>query len=130
MNQAIILSKLKFFAYHGVMAQENKVGHEFRVSVKINCDFSKALISDKVKDTLNYGEAFDIIKHEMEIPSKLMEHLAKRIVDALFRRFHNAKSILISIIKENPPINADCDGCGIEWECTRGEWLNIENKDY
>ena len=118
----ITLSKLRFYAYHGVMAQESLVGHYFLVSIKIGCNFSNALISDKVKDTINYGKVFDIVKSEMEIPSKLMEHLAGRIVKSIFSMFEMADSISLSIMKENPPINADCDGCGVELSVSRGEW--------
>ena len=119
MNQSIILSKLRFFAYHGVMAQENKVGHYFRVSLVIKYDFSKAVVSDNIKDTLNYGTIFNLVKQEMDIPSKLMEHLAGRIMNAIFQKFDNVYNIYIKIIKENPPINADCEGCGIEMEYDR-----------
>ena len=121
MNQSIILSNLRFFAYHGVMAQENKVGHYFVVSINIKCDFTKAIISDKVKDTINYGKVFDLVKKEMEKPSKLMEHLAGRIINAIFRNFDLAEQVNLKIIKENPPINADCDGCGISMDIKRDE---------
>ena len=118
----ITLSNLRFFAYHGVMAHENLVGHYFLVSLKIGCDFSKAFKSDKVKDTINYGKVFDIVKDEMEKPSKLMEHLAGRIITSIFSKFVIAKTVSISIIKENPPINADCNGCGVELTVSRDNW--------
>ncbi len=122
MEQSIILSKLRFFAYHGVMEQENKVGHYFVVSLKINCDFTNALTSDKVYDTINYGLVYEIVKTEMEVPSKLMEHLAGRIIKGLFNSFEIISHIYIRIIKENPPINSDCDGCGIEISVARNEF--------
>ena len=121
MKQSVILSNLRFFAYHGVMEQENKVGHYFTVSIEIICDFSKAIASDKVKDTINYGKVFEVVKNEMEQPSKLMEHLAGRIIIALFRNFVLAQQVKLKIIKENPPINADCDGCGISVDLNRNE---------
>jgi len=129
MKQYIILSNLRFFAYHGVMAQEKQVGHYFNVSLKIEYDFSKALKSDKIKDTLNYGEVFQIVKQEMNNPSKLMEHLAGRILNTLFQKFEPVSNIKIKIIKENPPINADCDGCGIELECSRNDFNDFNISD-
>lgn len=121
MKQSVILSNLRFFAYHGVMEQENRVGHYFNVSVELICDFSKAIVSDKVKDTINYGMVFEVVKKEMEIPSKLMEHLAGRIIIAVFQNFELAQQVKLKIIKENPPINADCEGCGISVDVKRNE---------
>ena len=121
MKQSVILSNLRFFAYHGVMEQENRVGHYFTVTIEIICDFSKAIDSDKVKDTINYGKVFEVVKNEMEQPSKLMEHLAGRIIFALFRNFELAQQVKLKIIKQNPPINADCDGCGISVDVKRNE---------
>jgi dihydroneopterin aldolase len=61
----------------------------------------------------------------MTIRSKLMEHLAGRILYAVFNNFPTVNAISITIIKENPPVNSDCDGCGINISVTREEFLSF-----
>lgn len=97
------------------------MGHIFVVTLRISCDFKKAMINDKVKDTVNYGEVYEIVKSEMDKRSKLMEHLACSILHRIFTNFSSVDSVFISIIKENPPINSDSDGCGVEIEMSRTE---------
>ncbi len=125
MSNSIILNNLRFYAYHGVLAQEKLVGHSFLVSLKIDCDFKQAIYSDSVKDTIDYGKVFEIVKKEMQIPSKLMEHVAGRILSSIYKKFPSVICVSISIIKENPPINSDSEGCGIEIKMTRDDFENI-----
>ena len=125
MTNTVILSNLRFYAFHGVLSQEKKVGHHFLLSMKIECDFSQAILRDNVNDTVDYGSVCDIINKEMTIRSKLMEHLAGRILYAVFNNFPTVNAISITIIKENPPVNSDCDGCGINISVTREEFLSF-----
>ena len=70
--------------------------------------------SDEVADTLNYAELFELVKEEMAIPSRLLEHVAGRIVKSINERFPKVSSIELKITKKNPPMGADCDGAGVE----------------
>lgn len=125
MNNTVIISNLRFYAFHGVLSQEKSVGHNFIVSLKIDCDFSQAILRDKVAGTIDYGLVVEIVKKEMVVRSKLMEHLAGRILYALFDKFPQAINVSVTIIKENPPVNADTDGCGIEINTSREEFLSF-----
>ena len=65
------------------------------------------------------------LQREMSIPSKLLEHVAFRMMKSLFERFKEIKIIKLSILKENPPIVAtECAGCGVEIELSRAEMDN------
>ena len=76
-----------------------------------------AIRSDNVADTLNYAEAIEIIRKEMEIPSRLLEHVVGRIHSALLTAYPAITSGSIKLTKLNPPIPADIDGTAvrIEW---------------
>ena len=87
MKTSIELKNMRFFAYHGVLAQERVIGNEFVVNVKIETDFSKAMDSDDVNDTLNYAEVYALVKVEMQQPSDLLEHVAGRIFNKLKQTF-------------------------------------------
>lgn len=109
----IILNEMKFYSYHGVLPQENTVGAEYKISLDIETDFSEAAATDNLEGTINYAEIHEAVKEEMNIPAKLLEHLAYRISKRLFTDFPTIKSIEITIFKENPPMGADCKNVGV-----------------
>lgn len=103
----INVSGLKLTAYHGVMPQERKVGNEFTVDITLKVDADKAMLSDDITDTVNYAEVVDIVKIQMAVPSKLLEHAAWRIRKALTDRFGTLiYGGSVSIAKMAPPISA------------------------
>ncbi len=110
----IVLKELRFRAFHGVMPQERRVGADFLITLRVGYDISKAVQTDDVGDTLNYAEVYAVVKQEMEQPSALLEHVAGRIGEALFRRFPTIRTIDLSLMKRNPPMGADCEGAGVE----------------
>ena len=109
----VFLKNVRFYAFHGVMAQERQVGGEFLLSLRVGYPIDKAMESDDVKVTLNYATLFDIAKREMDIPSQLLEHVAGRIVKAITTAFPEVTSIDLELTKQNPPMGADCDGAGV-----------------
>lgn len=113
-NSYILLKEVHFYAFHGVLPQERKVGGDFIVNLRIGYPLTKALDSDEIDDTLNYAAVYDLVKHEMEIPSRLLEHVAGRIVRKLEQTFPAIRSIDLELTKKNPPMGADCDGAAIE----------------
>ena len=110
----IVLEKVRFHAFHGVMPQERKVGADFLVTLRLGYDLTKAMQTDDVKDTLNYAEVYRVVQEEMEKPSALLEHVAGRIANALQRQFPDVQSIDLKLMKQNPPMGADGEGAGVE----------------
>ena len=110
----VILKDVRFHAFHGVMPQETKVGADFIVNLRIGYPLGKAIESDKVGDTLNYAEVYDLVKQEMEQSSKLLEHVAGRIVKVIGQHYPLVTSIDLTLMKQNPPIGADSEGAGVE----------------
>ena len=110
----IYLRNVRFHAFHGVMPQERKVGADFLVNLRVGYPLEKAMRSDNVDDTLNYAALYTFVKAEMAVPSKLLEHVAGRIVSAIEKAFPKVYSIDLELTKLNPPMGADCDGAGVE----------------
>ena len=71
----IHLKDIQIYAYHGVLPQERIIGSFFYININIKTDFSLAAQTDQIKDTINYADLYEVIKHEMMIPSQLLEHL-------------------------------------------------------
>ena len=110
----ISLRNVRFYAFHGVMPQERRVGTNFLVNLRVGYPLEQAMQSDEVSDTLNYAALYEVVKAEMMQPSNLLEHVAGRIADAIVARFPQVTSIDLELTKQNPPMGADCDGAGVE----------------
>lgn len=114
MESYILLKNLRFYAYHGVAPQETTVGNEYTVSLRLKTDITRAIGSDDVLDTVNYAEIHQAVKAEMDIPSKLLEHVAGRIIRRLFNDFPTIEHIDLTLSKRNPPMGADIETAGVE----------------
>lgn len=113
---------MRFHARHGVMEQERLTGGDFLVSLSACYPLGKAVESDEVADTLNYAEVYEIVKREMNKPSKLIEHVAGRIGESILSAMPAITELTVKVTKENPPMGADCDGAGVLLR-----WTNDEN---
>ena len=110
----IRLEGLRFRALHGVMPQERQVGGDFLVTLRVGYPLATAMASDDVKDTLDYAALYRLVEREMLLPSKLLEHVAGRIAEAIEKAFPQVSSIDLTLTKLNPPMGADCQGASVE----------------
>ena len=117
----ILLSDLRFHAFHGVLPQERLVGGNFVVDLRVGYPLVQAMTSDQVNDTLNYASLYALVEREMQKPSSLLEHVAGRIAQAIAKTFPQALSIDLTLTKQNPPMGADCKGAGVEMHFVRSE---------
>ncbi len=101
----IVLSNLKFRAYHGCLPQERSEGRDYIVDVSISADLSRAAASDNLADTIHYAAIYDIVKEEMAVPSNLLEHVAGRILARIRDFSGEIKGGCVSITKLNPPFD-------------------------
>lgn len=118
-NSYIFLKDIRCYAYHGVAPQENLIGNEYVIHLRLKVDISQAAETDEVTDTVSYAEVHEVVKTEMSIPSKLLEHVCNRIIRELFTRFPSIEEVKISLSKRNPPMGADIDSAGVELHCSR-----------
>ena len=110
----IRLEGMKFYAYHGVLPQENLVGTNYYIDLRLKTDFSRAAETDKLEGTVNYADIHAAIKEEMQITSQLLEHVCQRIARRIFHDFPTIETIDISLSKENPPMGACAQRIGVE----------------
>lgn len=115
----IFLENVHLYAHHGVAPQETLVGNEFIINLKLKVDFGRAAETDEVTDTVSYADVYEVLKEEMAIPSKLLEHVCRRIVQRFFRDFTEIEEVSIRLAKRNPPMGADIDTAGVEMVCKR-----------
>lgn len=112
----IFLEDIKIYAYHGVLPEENIIGTYYIVNVELHVDLWKASESDDLNDTVSYADINDIIHGEMKVRSKLLEHVAGRIISKVHESFSNISYIKLKITKTAPPMRGEMKGASIELE--------------
>jgi dihydroneopterin aldolase len=110
----IKMEGMKFYAFHGVLPQENQVGAYFYIDLKLKTNFIHASETDNLDGTISYADVHTIVKEEMAIPSQLLEHVCHRIAQSLFHHFPSIESMDICLNKENPPMGACAKSIGVE----------------
>ena len=118
-EQSISLNGLRFYAYHGVEPQEAIVGAWYTVSLQMEADITKAIGSDLISHTINYANVASVVKQQMEIRSKLLEHVAGRIANALLDNYNSLLQVTVSVSKENPPIGIPCSSATVKITAVR-----------
>jgi len=103
-HDVIHLRGLEFYAYHGVMPEEQVLGQRFLIDMDLFLDLSQAGSSDKVGDTIHYGEVYQEIKACVTGDShQLLEHLAEAIAQRVLRQF-SCTSVRIEVHKPQASI--------------------------
>lgn len=114
-NQGYVsLQRVRIRAAHGVSQQERRVGSDFEVTLRVGLPLEQAMDSDELDHTLNYADLYALVSTEMATPSRLLEHVAGRIVKAVERLAPQATSVDLWLTKLNPPMGADCCGASVE----------------
>ncbi len=101
----IKIEGMEFYAFHGHYKEEQIVGNRFLVDLEMETDMSVPAESDSLEDAVNYQVAYRVVKEEMKrIKSNLLEHIGKRILDAVYRELGGISSVTVTIRKMNPPM--------------------------
>ena len=78
------LEGIVVFGRHGVHEEERRLGQRFVVDLQLSRELSTAGRSDRLEDTVNYSEAYRIVRTVIEGPSRnLLEALAETIAAEL-----------------------------------------------
>lgn len=100
----IQIENMEFYSFHGHFKEERIVGNKFLVNLTIETDMKVPAVSDNLRDAVNYQRAYEIVKQQMELKSHLLEHIAGRIIDALYAELNGIIKITVKLSKMNPPM--------------------------
>jgi dihydroneopterin aldolase len=99
----LVLSRIGFEGRHGATAAERRASRRFEVDVEVEAPLEAAQVSDRLADTIDYSEVADVIVSiGTGEPHRLLEALARRMLDALAARIPGA-AFHIELRKLNPP---------------------------
>ncbi len=105
----IQVNNIKLYAYHGCLEEEAKIGSEYSVDVEVKVSLKKSSKTDELVDTVDYVHLNNIVKEEMAIRSKLLEHVAQRILNRVFEELPIIRTAKICVAKINPPIGGNVE---------------------
>ena len=103
----IRLKNIRIFTNHGCLSEEEKIGSDYLVNLTVKADLAKAAKTDHLRDTVDYVHLNQIVKQQMAIRSKLLEHVGQRIIETIFDEIPIVDFVKVTVSKVNPPIGGD-----------------------
>ena len=111
----ITVEGIRVFAYHGHLPEEAVLGGHFIVNVWVEADTVEVEKTDDLNHTVDYVKIIAIVKEKMAIRSNMIEHPARRIVDAILL-LNKVKKVTVELEKVLPPIDAAFDKISVTAE--------------
>jgi dihydroneopterin aldolase len=111
----ITVEGIRVFAHHGHLPEEAVLGGHFIVNVLVEADTTEVEKTDDLNDTVDYVKIIEIVKQQMSIRSNMIEHPAKRIVDAILP-LNKVQKVTVEVEKIQPPIDATFDKISVTTE--------------
>ena len=110
----ISLTNIRTYSFHGCLDEEEKIGSEYRVDISVKANLGISAESDKLADTVDYVLLNKIVKKEMAIPSKLLEHVANRILKRILSEVKMVQKAKVKVSKINPPLGGDVQEVSVQ----------------
>lgn len=111
-SMTVEIADVRFFAPHGVHADEALTGNEFKVSIRVTFT-PKVTPITSLNDTISYADMYNIAKTTFAEKEALLETIAMKISERIYKHFPQTETILISIQKLNAPITGFTGTTGI-----------------
>lgn len=111
----ISANNLRFYAYHGLYAEEKNIGTEFEVNLSVLYSPDTVIVKD-IEATVSYVALYDILKAEMQKPRELLETFLMEVTEHIHQVFPQIKKVEISATKLNPPIEKFIGTVGVKYE--------------
>lgn len=109
----IAIENMEFHAFHGCFEEEQIIGNTFIVDIYMEADTAEAEKTDDLDKTVNYANVYELVKKEMAIKSKLLEHVGRRVLNAVEQTYPQIEAIELKIAKMNPPIGGKVESVSL-----------------
>ncbi len=114
----IRLRNAVFYAYHGVLTDEQNLGGKFEVDVDLFGDLSRGAKTDHLRDTVDYTRVYEAIRAAvMGKKYFLLEALGETIARSILKEFTKIAVVTVRVRKPGAPIKGVIDT--VEVEVTR-----------
>ena len=99
-----------FYAHHGVMEEEHRIGGRYEVDVAITLDVGAAAETDDLSQTVDYERVYALVRDVVTGNSSyLIERIAWRIAGAVGAAYPAVDRVEVTVRKPNPPVGGPCD---------------------
>lgn len=116
----IIIEDLEVYAHHGVAQEEKKLGQLFLASVEIGIDLENAAVMGNIDATIDYGLVCNTIKSILQAEKHdLIETAAMKIIEGIFKQFHNALDVRVLLKKPWAPMGHHLKYAAVELKRSR-----------
>ena len=120
MSDAITLTGIHGFGFHGLFEHERTNGQDFYVDLSLSVDLSQASKSDSIDDTVNYAEMTDLVVEEITSnPVSLIEKLAWRIGERVLIEHKKVSAVTVTVHKPQAPVAASVKDIAVHITRTR-----------
>jgi len=109
----ISIEGMEFHSYHGCFPEEQQIGTKFIIDFFLEADTSEAEITDDLSQTINYQSVYTLVKKEMEVNSRLIENVGRRILDSIIKAFPEIAYAEIRLSKMNPPLGGKVESVSV-----------------
>ena len=103
----IRLKNIKIYAFHGCLIEKGQIGSDYLVNLSVKADLQNASKTDELSDTVDYVMLQKIVIEEMAVRAKLLEQVAKRIINSILEKIEMVNQVKVTVAKRNPPIGGD-----------------------
>ncbi|MCR5709416.1 MAG: dihydroneopterin aldolase [Bacteroidales bacterium] len=107
------LNNMQFRGYHGCLESERRDGNWFRVDFTYDYDMRAAARTDDLTYAVDYSAIYAVIGEQMARPANLLEHLAKRTLDAIIEKFPQIERAELTVTKFNPPLDGPVESSSV-----------------
>jgi dihydroneopterin aldolase len=109
-----------FYAHHGVMQEEHRIGGRYEVDVAMDLDFRAAAEHDDLDRTVDYERVYNLVRnHVTGNKFYLIEKLAYRIAHAVLDTFGIVERAEVTVRKANPPVGGSVDRAEVVYRAER-----------
>jgi dihydroneopterin aldolase len=114
----IQLNQLEFYGYHGVYAEERKIGGAYVVQCVLHY-FPQVDVVTELDQTVNYEGVYALIKQRMAEPTPLLETIAMQLCHSIMEKFVQVEQVYVHVEKKNPPIPAFSGSVSVSFQLAR-----------
>ncbi|HEX7102823.1 MAG TPA: dihydroneopterin aldolase [Nitrolancea sp.] len=101
----IFLEGMIFYGFHGVHAEEQRLGQRFVIDLRVDCSLRAAGLSDEPAQTVSYSDLYRLTREIVEGPPRqLIEAVAESIAAAILGRFAPIERVVVTVRKPEAPI--------------------------
>jgi dihydroneopterin aldolase len=109
----ISLKNIRLYSNHGCLPEEELIGSEYRVDLKVLTDISLAAITDNLGDAVDYVRLQELVSEEVKKRSALLESVVYRLCNRIMKEMPNVSKVDLCLSKINPPINGEVESVSL-----------------